>query len=74
MNPDEYAYARDLAYYLWRTHYKKDAPDWEPLEDLYGVLSQIDNMITGLTRRSTLTEKAAAFWGKLKLTVRFLGK
>lgn len=74
MKPDEYDYARDLAYYLWRKHYKKDAPDWEPFEDLYGVLSQIDNMTTGLTRRSTLTEKAAAFFRKLLNRVRFCVK
>ena len=45
----EYEYAKDLATYLWETHYKNDAPEWEPCDDLMGVLTQIDNMITGLS-------------------------
>jgi len=50
----EYEYAKKLAVYLWETHYKTDAPEWKPCEDLMGVLTQIDNMITGLTRHSTI--------------------
>ena len=60
----EYEYAKDLATYLWKTHYKHDAPDWEPCEDLMGVLTQIDNMIVGLTRRPTLARKVGAFFNK----------
>ena len=41
-----------IATYLWRKHYRDDAPDWRPLPDLRGVISQIDNMVTGLTRAS----------------------
>lgn len=48
---DTYAYARRLAVYLWAKHYAKDAPEWRPCDDLYGVLSQIDNMLTGMTRQ-----------------------
>jgi len=48
----EYEYAKNLAIYLWETHYKTDTPEWEPCEDLMGVLTQIDNMITGLTRKA----------------------
>lgn len=45
------AYAERLARALWRKHYADDAPQWEPLTgDLLGMLSQIDNMTTGLTR------------------------
>lgn len=44
------AYAKRLAVHLWEQHYKEDAPHWEPLDDMTGVLTQIDNMITGLTR------------------------
>lgn len=44
------AYAQRLATYLWEQHYKQDAPDWKPLEDMTGVLTQIDNMIVGLER------------------------
>lgn len=43
-------YAKTLATYLWSMHYKDDAPDWEPFDDLFGILSQIDNMLTGLKR------------------------
>ncbi|GAG50242.1 unnamed protein product [marine sediment metagenome] len=44
----EYNYARSLAIYLNEKHYKN--PDWEPFDDLMGVLTQIDNMISGLIR------------------------
>jgi hypothetical protein len=42
------AYARQLAMGLWRTHYRATSPEFELLDDTYGVLSQIDNMLTGL--------------------------
>jgi hypothetical protein len=42
--------ARRMAIYLWDKHWKADAPDWKPLPDLLGILLQIDNMLTGLTR------------------------
>jgi hypothetical protein len=47
-----YAQAKELAVCLWRKHYQEDAPNWEPLDTLSGVLSQIDNMSTGLQRAS----------------------
>lgn len=43
-----YEYAKDLATSIWKVHYKGDPPDWEPCEDLMGVLTQIDNMVTGM--------------------------
>ena len=46
---DCYEYAKDLATYLWKNHFQESAPDWEPLPDLFGVLSQIDNMIAHST-------------------------
>jgi hypothetical protein len=52
----EYAYAKDLATYLWQTHYKADASEWEPCEDLMGVLTQIDNMIVGLTKGTNIQD------------------
>ena len=61
---NEYKYAKNLATYLWKTHYKTDAPKWEPCDDLMGVLTQIDNMIVGLTRRSTLDTKAERLFRK----------
>lgn len=42
--------ATELARAIWRDNYKADAPDWEPLPDLMGVLSQIDNMVCGMRR------------------------
>lgn len=47
---DPYLYAKNIARILWERHYKADAPRWEPLPDLNGVLSQIDNMTTGMSR------------------------
>ncbi len=41
---------RALAVALHAKHYATDAPDWQPLEDGEGILSQIDNMTTGLVR------------------------
>lgn len=47
----DYKYARRLAIDMWQNHYTEDSPDWLPCGDLSGVLSQIDNMLTGLTRK-----------------------
>jgi len=46
----EYEYAKKLAISIWEEKYEKDPPEWKPLDDLLGVLTQIDNMITGLVR------------------------
>jgi hypothetical protein len=53
------AYATSLAVSLHRAHYAAQAPDWKPLDDLYGVLSQIDNMLTGW---APVEAQAAAAW------------
>jgi len=47
--PDTYGYAKRLAEAIWKKHYKATAPQWEPLDGLMGVLTQIDNMTSGLT-------------------------
>ncbi len=47
---DELSYATRLAMSLWEHHWKDDAPDWRPLPDLMGVLTQIDNMTVDLVR------------------------
>jgi len=55
---DEYGYAKRLAEAIWQKHYKAAAPQWKPLDDLMGVLTQIDNMTSGLTaptQRQSLT-------------------
>jgi hypothetical protein len=46
--PDAYGYASRLAVAIWEKHYKDTAPQWKPLDDLMGVLTQIDNMTSGL--------------------------
>jgi len=46
----EYECARELAVSLWEKHYKDEAPDWQPLADLMGVITQIDNMTCGLVK------------------------
>jgi len=48
----DYEYAKDLATHIWREFYSKESPDWEPLDDLFGVLTQIDNMVSGLSWES----------------------
>jgi hypothetical protein len=47
--PDAYGYAKRLAVAIWKKHYKSTAPQWEPFDNLIGVLTQIDNMTSGLT-------------------------
>lgn len=44
--------AQALAVRLWDKHYRKDIDPsgWRPLNDLPGVLSQIENMVAGLFR------------------------
>jgi len=56
---DTYREALSLAKSLWAQHYRETAPDWRPLEDLRGVLSQIDNMTTGLARKGSGWEAGA---------------
>jgi uncharacterized coiled-coil protein SlyX len=44
-------HALALATTLHRNFYKTQAPNWEPLEDVVGVITQIDNMIIGVADR-----------------------
>lgn len=46
------AYATRLAGYLQRTYYP-NAINWKPLDTVKGVLTQIDNMISGLPAPAT---------------------
>lgn len=45
-------YAQQIANYIWRNHYKAKSPKFEVLDTLDGVLSQIDNMVAGLSKNS----------------------
>ena len=49
----ELGYATRLAQSMHSKHYKVDAPHWKPLPDLMGVLTQIDNMVSGLSRSAS---------------------
>ena len=59
--PDAYGYASRLAVAIWEQHYKDVAPQWKPLDDLMGVLTQIDNMTTGLTRLAQPEQEPVAW-------------
>lgn len=43
-----YDEARGLAETIHKRRYLRSAPQWEPLDDLVGVLTQVDNMAAGL--------------------------
>jgi len=47
---EAYSYAKRLAEFIWKEHYKEESPDWTPLSDVLGVLTQIDNMTCGLEK------------------------
>ena len=40
--------AGSLAMALWRTHYQHQLPDFALCDSVAGIISQIDNMTTGL--------------------------
>ena len=42
--------AESLALSLWEKHYKEYAPNFELCDSVAGVISQIDNMTTGLSK------------------------
>ena len=67
--PDAYGYASRLAVAIWEQHYKDVAPQWKPLDDLRGVLPQIDNMTVGLTRLAQPEQEPVAVignWGRVE--------
>jgi hypothetical protein len=49
-NDTELEYAKSLATYMWKAFYRSESPEFELCDDMFGVLSQIDNMSTGLKR------------------------
>lgn len=59
---DDLRYATELARAIWVQHYFIDAPDWEPMESMHGVLSQIDNMVTGLSRSAAPVAAESEGW------------
>jgi hypothetical protein len=57
-----YETLRSLAVAIWRTNYADDAPQWEPLPDIDGIVSQIDNMAAGLGQQVAVLK-----WEQAKL-------
>ena len=57
---DAIALARELAICLAATHYPDATPKFKPFENLTGLLSQIDNMTSGLVRNDRIEKMEAA--------------
>ncbi|KVL90778.1 hypothetical protein WT02_23235 [Burkholderia stagnalis] len=53
-------YAQRLATGLWEKHWRDSAPQWKVLDDTLGVLTQIDNMVCGLSRSPAMAAEAVA--------------
>ena len=68
---DAYGYASRLAVAIWEKHYKDTAPQWKPLDYLIGVLTQIDNMTSGLTRQAQQDEPVQEPAYKVKVAGRW---
>lgn len=49
-------YAKNLATTMWERDWKQESPNWQPLDDTVGVLTQIDNMVAGMEKRAKLDE------------------
>lgn len=48
---ETYNEARRLALSLWRLHYADESPNFELCDTTAGIISQIDNMVSGLTKK-----------------------
>lgn len=48
-----------LAQVMWRRTYRDAAPNWQPLDDTGGVISQIDNMHAGVMEDNEKLRTAA---------------
>lgn len=57
---DDKEAASRLAMRIWDKHYRKEAPCFELCESLAGILSQIDNMVSGLSRQDAPTVSEAS--------------
>jgi len=62
------AYAKTIANCLWSEHYCEESPEWKVLPDLAGVLSQIDNMVSGLNQRiEELNVEVTKAWNEAEI-------
>jgi len=60
--------ASTLAVALHRRHYKEESPQWELLDTVPGIISQIDNMTAGMSETiETLRSELAAEKAKLDI-------
>jgi hypothetical protein len=46
-------YAKMLVQSIHKKNYQQDNPNWKPLDDLVGILTQIDNQCAGMDRKET---------------------
>ena len=46
--------ASNLATHMWKKFYSEESPHFELCDSLAGIMTQIDNMVTGLERKSEL--------------------
>lgn len=65
-------YATHIATCMSRDNFPDSRPDWEPLGDLHGVLSQIDNMSCWLVRAPVASKEAVSEPAKLNERERFI--
>ena len=46
---------------IWRAEYRREAPQWKPLPDLVGMITQMDNMYAGVRE-----QRDQARWDKVE--------
>ena len=49
---------RQLTESIWKAEYRKTAPDWQPLPDLVGLITQLDNMYAGVREQRDAAREA----------------
>lgn len=54
--------AQGLAASIWEQHYREDSPNWQPFDNVPGVLSQISNMVSGMTRTTQPPHQDRGDW------------
>ena len=50
-------YATRLAKGMWERDWQEESPNWQPLDDLLGVMTQIDNMLAGMEKKKRHNDK-----------------
>ena len=52
-----YRYVCDIATSIWKKHYEYKSQSFVLLDDTYGVLTQIDNMVSGMIKDDRMSNK-----------------